>query len=177
MRYCPSAAGEHALHGGGWPLARRSELATQLHELAQTVPILGCTTCCGVVLTDTWLTHDKAYALWLCGIADDADSYSTVHLDTRPLPLGEAVRTEVVHAPKLREDLHSFTILLGSPGNEEIIPANITAALSHATPILGGSSADNAVLSTAATALSSRSDDHDLIVAKRRLGDFSTARV
>ena len=43
------------------------ELAARLHELAPTVPMIGCTTCRGVVLNDTWLTHKKEFALGLWG--------------------------------------------------------------------------------------------------------------
>jgi hypothetical protein len=41
-------------------------VAKRLHELSPTVPMLGCTSCRGVVLNDTWLTHQKEYALGCC---------------------------------------------------------------------------------------------------------------
>ena len=54
---------------------------------------------------------------------------------------------EVSAALKLRPgDAPSFAVLLGSPGDEEIVLDGMQAALGDATPILGGSSADNAVV-------------------------------
>jgi hypothetical protein len=53
-------------------------------RLSPTVPMIGCTSCRGVVLNDTWLTHQKQFALGLWGICDDAGAYSTVHILERP---------------------------------------------------------------------------------------------
>ena len=47
------------------------------------VPMLGCTSCRGLVLNGTWLTHKKEFALGLWGIADDAGAYSVIHIEAR----------------------------------------------------------------------------------------------
>mmetsp|Transcript_65103 Transcript_65103/g.108157 ORF Transcript_65103/g.108157 Transcript_65103/m.108157 type:complete len:662 (+) Transcript_65103:39-2024(+) len=123
-----------------------SEVANRLHELAPGIPMIGCTSCRGVVLNDTWLTHKKETALGLWGICDDAGSYVTLHLTTRPPSLRDAVLAEVAQAIKLRHDEPpSFAVLLGSPGDEEIILDGMQAALGDKVPILGGSSGDNTV--------------------------------
>ena len=45
--------------------------------------MLGCTSCRGLVLNGTWLTHKKEFALGLWGIADDAGAYSVIHIEAR----------------------------------------------------------------------------------------------
>jgi len=110
--------------------------------------MIGCTSCQGVVLNDTWLTHNKEYALGLWGIADDAGAYITVHITERPTNLRDEVLAQMskAMATRNREDTPpSFAVILGSPGDEEIILDGMTAALGDTVPILGGSSGDNAV--------------------------------
>ena len=124
-------------------------VAKRLHELSPTVPMIGCTSCRGVVLNDTWLTHQKEYALGCWGILDDAGIYLTVHIAERPPKLRDEVlsaMTKVMHDHgRGAEDPPSFAVLLGSPGDEEIILDGMRAAVGEGVPILGGSSGDNAV--------------------------------
>ena len=121
-------------------------VAKQIHELAPTVPMIGCTSCRGVVFNDTWLTHKKEFALGLWGICDDGGDYTTLHITERPINLRDAVLAEVAQALKLRvSEPPSFAFLLGSPGDEELILEGMAAALGPDVPILGGSSADNSV--------------------------------
>eukprot|EP00966_Prymnesium_polylepis_P239514 5539211-Prymnesium_polylepis.1 len=80
--------------------------------------MLGCTTCRGVVLNGTWLTHQKEYALGLWGICDDAGAYSVIHIQERPAQgqLRDAVLAQVSQAMRVREGTAttpSFAILLG----------------------------------------------------------------
>ena len=57
-----------------------AEVAATLHDLSPTVPMIGCTTCRGVVLNDTWLTHQKEFALGVWGLADDSGGYAVLHI-------------------------------------------------------------------------------------------------
>ena len=70
-----------------------------------------------------------------------------LHLQERPSTnLRDAVFAEVARARQLRDgETPSFAVLLGSPGDEEMILDGLQAALGPGVPILGGSSADNAV--------------------------------
>lgn len=122
------------------------KIAAQLHEIAPTVPMIGCTTCQGLVLNDRWLSHNRQFALGLWGLSDDAGSFTTIHIRERP-PSGirDAVLAEVTGALKLRQMKPSFAILLGSPGDEELVLDGMQVALGKDVPILGGSSADNNV--------------------------------
>ena len=123
-------------------------VAARVHELGPTVPMIGCTSCRGVVLNDTWLTHNKEYALGLWGLCDDAGAYITIHLAERPANLRDEVYKQVSMAMRQREGedaTPSFAVLLGSPGDEEIILDGLCAALGEEVPILGGSSGDNDV--------------------------------
>lgn len=121
-------------------------VAKRIHEIAPTVPMIGCTSCRGVVLNDTWLTHRKEFALGLWGICDDAGAYATLHLIERPTNVRDAVLAEIAEVLKVRAgESPSFAFLLGSPGDEEIILDGMQAALGLDVPILGGSSADNTV--------------------------------
>lgn len=122
-----------------------AEVAQRLHELFPTVPMIGCTTCRGLIINDTWLSHNKQYGLGLWGISDDAGTYVTLHLPEHPMNLGHSVFMEVTQACKLRTDTPSFAMLLGCPGDEEIVIGAIQDAIGENTPIIGGSSADNTV--------------------------------
>merc|ERR1711998_553799 len=89
------------------------EVATRVHELAPTVPLIGCTTCRGIVLNDTWLTHQQDTALGLWGLSDDAGAYTTIHIQERPGNLRDAVLAEVKGVLNHRSEPPSFAILLG----------------------------------------------------------------
>ena len=124
-----------------------SEVGKLLHELSPTVPMIGCTSCRGVVLNDTWLTYQKEWALGLWGVCDDAGSYSVIHIQERPPveDLRDAVFSKVASIAKQMDEKPSFVVLLGSPGDEEIILDGLQAAVGKDVPVLGGSSADNSV--------------------------------
>ena len=58
----------------------------------------------------------------------------------------DAVCAAVKGALRVRDDKPSFVILLGSPGDEEIIISGINAGTGDiGVPIIGGSSGDNTV--------------------------------
>jgi hypothetical protein len=125
------------------------DVANRVHELSPMVPMIGCTSCRGVVLNDTWLTHQKEYALGLWGIMDDAGAYITVHIQERPPELRDqvfAVLSRAIQDQGMSGEEPSFAIILGSPGDEEIILGAMQDALGEGVPIMGGSSADNQVL-------------------------------
>jgi len=111
------------------------------------VPMIGCTTCKGVVLNKRWLTHNKAHALALWGLCDDGGAYITIHIEERTKGLRDEVHGQVSRAMDENGGeeglLPSFVVLLGSPGQEEIVLDGLRAALGDEVPILGGSSADN----------------------------------
>lgn len=111
------------------------------------MPRVQVTSCRGLLINDSWLTHNKEYAVGLWGICDDAGAYTTLHITERPTQraqLRDLVLAEVARALKLREgDRPSFAILLGSPGDEEVVLDGLQAALGAEVPILGGSAADN----------------------------------
>jgi len=121
----------------------------KLHELAPSVPMLGCTTCRGVVLNGSWLTSDvknEAFSLGLWGIRDTAGAFAVRHLAKKDSTrLRDSVFDEVLHACLSRPDEPAFALLFSSPGQEEAILDGMQAALGD-VPILGGSSADNAGL-------------------------------
>jgi len=121
----------------------------KLHELAPSVPVLGCTTCRGVVLNGSWLTSDvrgEAFSLGLWGIRDPAGVFAVRHLVKKdPKRLRDSVFDEVLSACLSRPDAPTFALLFSSPGQEEAILDGMQAALGD-VPILGGSSADNAAL-------------------------------
>ena len=125
------------------------EVAKRVHELSPTVPMIGCTSCRGLVMNDTWLTHNKEFALGLWGLCDDAGTYITLHLTERGPSLRDEVFAAVTKAMEARirapGEEPSFAMLLGSPGDEETILDGMRAALGDSVPILGGSSADNTV--------------------------------
>mmetsp|Transcript_55601 Transcript_55601/g.148300 ORF Transcript_55601/g.148300 Transcript_55601/m.148300 type:complete len:654 (-) Transcript_55601:255-2216(-) len=132
-----------------------SEVTAKLHELAPFVPMVGCTSCRGVVLNDTWLsqrqqtgtwnTEEKAFGLGLWGIRDACGTYVVRHIIERSSSrLRDAVFAEVQLACDTCDSAPSFAMLLASPGEEEVILEGMVAALGDAVPILGGSSADNA---------------------------------
>ena len=128
-------------------------VAKRVHELSPTVPMIGCTSCRGVVLNERWITHNKKYALGLWGLCDDGGAYITIHIKERPSGGGlrDEVYAQASSAMRQRggDDSAppSFAVLLGSPGNEEAILDGLTAALGGEVPILGGSAADNDVTS------------------------------
>ena len=131
-------------------------VAQCVHELNETVPMIGCTTCKGVVLNKAWLTHkgvelNKEHALALWGLCDDGGAYITIHIEERPQRLRDEVHAQVSRAMDENGGeeglLPSFVVLLGSPGQEEIVLDGLRAALGDEVPILGGSSADNGDLS------------------------------
>jgi len=120
-----------------------TEVARRLHELAPMVPMVGCTSCQGVVLNDTWLTYQKQFAMGVWGVTDDAGVYIVRHIEERPHGLRDRVLSEVSLACKTRDDLPSFALLLGSPDDEEVVISGMQSALGDTVPIIGGSSADN----------------------------------
>jgi hypothetical protein len=113
------------------------QVAKRLHELSPAVPMIGCTSCRGLVLNDTWLTYKKEFALGVWGISDDTGMYTTLHIQDRPEDLREHVAAEVGKACGTKQSTPSFAVLLGSPGDEEIILSGMQDALGGAVPITG----------------------------------------
>mmetsp|Transcript_69232 Transcript_69232/g.225495 ORF Transcript_69232/g.225495 Transcript_69232/m.225495 type:complete len:555 (+) Transcript_69232:416-2080(+) len=119
-----------------------------LEEQCPEVPVVGCTTCRGVLLNDTWLSYKSEFALACWGICDDAGDYKVVHIPDRPEKREELLQLvckEVQEALMFREDNPSFVVLLGCPGHEEVVLEGLAAALGETVPILGGSAADNSI--------------------------------
>jgi hypothetical protein len=125
-------------------------VANRVHELNETVPMIGCTTCRGVVLKKSWLTHNKENALALWGLCDDGGTYITIHIEQRPKGLRDEVYGQVSRAMHERGGdenvLPSFAVLLTSTGDEEIVLDGLRAALGDEVPIIGGTSADNGTM-------------------------------
>jgi len=87
-------------------------VSDNLHELAPDVPMIGCTSCRGVVLNDSWLTHKKEYAMALWSISDYAGSYIVVHVTHRPPNLALAVESKIAEACTASPEPASFSVLL-----------------------------------------------------------------
>merc|ERR1712070_993612 len=85
------------------------------------------------------------FALGVWGISDNTGIYATLHIQERPGLLREHVAESVAKLCETKQETASFAILLGSPGDEEIILSGMQDALGPSVPIVGGSSADNTV--------------------------------
>ena len=121
-------------------------VAAALHEMCPGTPIAGITTCRGVVCNQSWVTHRKEFALALWAVSDLAGDYAVVHVMQREDDdFHQQVRDKVGSAVKMRSISPSFALMLGAPGNEEQTLAVVQEVLGDGVPILGGSSADNAV--------------------------------
>ena len=124
-----------------------------LKKTKRHVPIVGSTTCCGVMTENGQVTDDD-HVIGLWGIVDPEGVYveGMVNYDMS----GTDVRTAVEYmvkgmmakAPKrcikLRP-LPDFIWFSSAPGTEEGAVTGIQAATSDTTPVVGGSSADNTV--------------------------------
>jgi hypothetical protein len=122
-----------------------AKVAGIIHHLSPSVPMMGCTSCRGIVLNDRWLSYQKEYAVALWGLHDIAGTYKVIRITNRPKDLSAELRRQVQEACRVRDEMPSFVFLLGSPGDEEAVLKGIVDAIGTDVPILGGSSADNTV--------------------------------
>ena len=121
----------------------------QLDQLCPNTVVAGITSCRGIVVNGAWVTHRKEYSLGMWGICDDEGEYTVIHIGDEDLGGGKVealVRHKVTNAIPKSEGSPSFALLLGSPGGEEGIMKTLSECIGKGVPILGGSSADNAVL-------------------------------
>jgi len=124
-------------------------IVQRLDELCPNTVVAGITSCRGIVVNGAWVTHRKEYSLGLWGICDDEGEYAVVHIDDKERENGKIealIQTKVTAIMPPSEGPPSFVLLLGSPGGEENIMKALSDCIGKNVPILGGSSADNAVL-------------------------------
>ena len=122
-------------------------ITTTLETLAPGVPFQGGTSCLGV-MTEAGFHSDQGLSLGLFGIRDPAGVYAVGYAEATAsysLQTGyHAIRNALQYAGK--NILPSLVWITCVPGDEEEILAGIEEGLGRANiPIIGGSSADNAV--------------------------------
>jgi hypothetical protein len=121
-------------------------ITTTLQTLAPGVPFQGGTSCLGV-MTEAGFHSDKGVSLGLFAIRDAEGAYGVGHAAAEgdPRQAGyRAVRDALQNAGKNTPPL--LVWITCAPGREEEILAGIEEGLAGANgPIIGGSSADNAV--------------------------------
>jgi hypothetical protein len=121
-------------------------ITTTLQTLAPGVPFQGGTSCMGI-MTEVGFHSDNGVSLGLFGIQDTEGVYGVGYADvkTHSQRAGyEAIKNALQNAGKKTPP--SLVWITCAPGDEEGIIAGIEEGLSGVnTPIIGGSSADNAV--------------------------------
>jgi len=117
-----------------------------LGELAGTVPIHGGTSCQGV-MTDEGMASEEGHGLALMGIADGEGAYGVGAADIGDAPREAASRAvqEALNNAGRPGQVPQMLWLMAAPGVEEELIAGIQQLLGTKVPIMGGSSADNAV--------------------------------
>ena len=121
-------------------------IVATLQNIAPGVPFQGGTSCLGL-MTETGFHSENGMALGLFGIRDPEGTYGTgyAEIETYPRWAGQdailnALRSAAKDTPP------AVVWITCPPGNEEEILAGISEGLGGANaPIIGGSSADNAV--------------------------------
>ena len=105
-------------------------VAKHVHDLSPNVPMIGCTTCRGVVLNEMWLTENNEYALGLWGLCDDGGSFTTIHIDLEERRRSD-LRNEVYH------QVTTAMVEHGGGGDESSDGASMNALLCGASRLTG----------------------------------------
>jgi hypothetical protein len=135
-----------------WLLAQASAphdleaLRRELSSLAPGAALHGGTSCLGA-MTQAGFHSEGGLGLGLFGIRDDGGSFGVGAARAGSDPAaatGEATRRAIASAGRPGE-VPSLIWLSAAPGAEEAVVAGIEAVVGHEVPIVGGSTADNAV--------------------------------
>lgn len=120
-------------------------IAATLQAMAPGVPFQGGTSCLGV-MTEAGFHSDKGTSLGLFGLRDPEGVYAVGYAEIKTASQAghEAIAQAIQNAGKNTPP--ALVWITCAPGNEEEILAGIEEGLAGATPpIIGGSSADNAI--------------------------------
>lgn len=121
------------------------QLAEALTEAFPNIPIIGCSSCRGVMTQDGYFPNP---AVGLMGIYDQSNAgYGSALInlhDQTPVSslIDQAIDSALESANRIGE-LPSLVLLHATPGMEEVLIESIDCKFGSQVPIIGGSAADN----------------------------------
>ncbi|WKY94412.1 FIST signal transduction protein [Vibrio metoecus] len=121
------------------------QLAASLIMAFPNIPIIGCSSCRGVMTQDGYFSNPAVGLLGIYDLPKSAYTSALVCLDEHPcvLTLVDQVIDDALSRVNRSGELPSLVLLHATPGIEETLIESIDNKFGSQVPIIGGSAADN----------------------------------
>ncbi|MCZ0752609.1 FIST signal transduction protein [Aeromonas enteropelogenes] len=118
-------------------------LREQLGRQFPTTPLLGCSSC-GGVMTEMGHHVRQEHGVAVAAFYDEKGAYGVAGAEGEPVDVRLLLRRAMLECGRPGE-LPQLVLVHASPGQEEEVLASIEAEFGHSVPVVGGSAADNKV--------------------------------